>query len=97
MPDPRLLLNPRRTHHGAVTSATHPRPDSATGPASAIMLAPGLALCAVAVLIAMTVSHLVPVMSALLIAIVLGAALANTVALPSSVRPGVGFAAKRLL
>lgn len=97
MPDPRLLLNPIRTHHGAVTSTTRPRPDNATGPASAIMLAPGLALCAVAVLIAMTVSHLAPVMSALLIAIVLGAALANTVTLPSSVRPGVGFAAKRLL
>ncbi|MGX6510866.1 YeiH family protein [Rhodococcus sp. SJ-2] len=60
-------------------------------------LTPGLALCAVASAIAMAAGALVPALSPLLIAIVLGAVVANVVDLPQRVRPGLAFSAKRLL
>lgn len=59
--------------------------------------APGLAICAVAVTIAITVNRLLPGVSALIIAIVLGIALTNLVQLPDSVSPGITFASKKLL
>src|SRR5690625_1379484 len=58
---------------------------------------PGLAICAVAVTIAITVNRLLPGVSALIVAIVLGIALTNVVQLPDSVSPGITFAAKKLL
>lgn len=60
-------------------------------------LAPGLALCVVAVAIAMTVKTFVPVVSPLVVAIVAGIALTNLVRLPESTAPGITFAAKKLL
>ncbi|WP_286967729.1 MULTISPECIES: YeiH family protein [Arsenicicoccus] len=59
--------------------------------------APGLALCAVAVVLALLVNHLVPVVSPLLVAILLGAALANAWPLPAVLAPGLAVAAKPLL
>jgi Predicted membrane protein len=60
-------------------------------------LAPGLALSAVAVLLALVVGAALPTVSALLIAIVFGVILRNTVRLPSFLDAGLAFAAKRLL
>lgn len=60
-------------------------------------LLPGLALCGVAVLVSLGVQQLAPTVSPLLVAIVLGAALANLVSLPPTVQPGLTFSAKRLL
>ncbi|MGB3259127.1 MAG: putative sulfate exporter family transporter [Ornithinimicrobium sp.] len=60
-------------------------------------LVPGLLLCSAAVLISVLVNELVPVVSSLLVAIVLGVVLANTVPLPASTQAGLAFAAKRLL
>jgi uncharacterized integral membrane protein (TIGR00698 family) len=60
-------------------------------------LLPGVALCAVGTLLAMGVGRLFPTVSPLLVAIVLGALLANVVHLPATVRPGLTFSAKRLL
>lgn len=62
-----------------------------------LQLAPGLALCAGAVVLALVVRQFVPTMSPLLVAILVGALLANTVRLPRTVQPGLAFSAKRLL
>ncbi|MFD6893693.1 YeiH family protein [Rhodococcus sp. NPDC060086] len=64
---------------------------------AATALAPGLALCAAATAAAMGINALLPAVSPLLIAIVLGAVVANVVDLPQRVRPGLAFSAKRLL
>ena len=58
---------------------------------------PGLALAAVATLVALVINRWVPLASPLLIAIVLGAASANTGLVPQRARSGIGFAAKSLL
>lgn len=58
---------------------------------------PGLLLCAAAVAIAMTVNAALPAASPLIIAIVLGIAVTNTVRLPQSTAPGITLAAKKLL
>jgi len=60
-------------------------------------LLPGLAVCVTGTAIAMGVNRIVPTVSPLLIAIVLGAVLANTISLPARMRPGVQFSAKKLL
>lgn len=60
-------------------------------------LAPGLAVCGGATAIVLAVSRFVPTVSPLLIAIVLGAVAANVVSLPSRIKPGLTFSAKRLL
>lgn len=56
-----------------------------------------LALCAAATAAAMGINAFIPTVSPLLIAIVLGAVVANVVDLPQRVRPGLSFSAKRLL
>ncbi|MFB6610921.1 YeiH family protein [Agromyces sp. NPDC056379] len=60
-------------------------------------VAPGLGLAATGVAVSMAATFLLPGMSALLIAIVLGVLLRNTVPLPSRVEAGLAFAAKPLL
>ncbi|WP_098409115.1 YeiH family protein [Paramicrobacterium agarici] len=60
-------------------------------------LLPGLALCAVAVGVALAVNRLIPAVSALLIAIVLGVMLRNLVPLSTMFDAGLAFAAKKLL
>ncbi|MFD4367354.1 YeiH family protein [Rhodococcus sp. NPDC058521] len=60
-------------------------------------LLPGLLLCAGATGVALCVHDLVPSISPLLVAIVMGAALANIVRLPNRIEPGIEFSAKRLL
>ncbi len=60
-------------------------------------LLPGGALCLAAAGIAYVVHGLVPGVSPLIIAIVLGVALANLVRLPAVTTAGVGFSAKTLL
>jgi uncharacterized integral membrane protein (TIGR00698 family) len=66
-------------------------------PARSAALLPGLAVCGAATAVAVAINRVAPTASPLLVAIVLGAALANTVALPSAVAPGIQFSAKRLL
>ncbi len=58
---------------------------------------PGVAVAAVATAVAMGVGRLLPTVSPLLIAIVLGAVAANTVQLPATIRPGLTFSSKKLL
>lgn len=60
-------------------------------------LAPGLALSAAGVAASLGIGALVPTVSALLIAIVLGMLLRNLVPIPAAVEPGLAFAAKKLL
>ena len=60
-------------------------------------LLPGLALAGLATVVALAINHVVPTVSPLLIAILLGAVLANVMHLPDAVRPGLAVAAKRLL
>lgn len=56
--------------------------------------APGLLLCLVAVVIALAVNALLPSVSPLIVAIVLGIALTNAVRLPESTSPGIALASK---
>ncbi len=58
---------------------------------------PGLLLCAVAVVISMGINKLLPGVSALIVAIVLGITLTNVIRLPESTMPGITFASKKLL
>lgn len=58
---------------------------------------PGLLLCAVAVVISMGTNKLLPGVSALIVAIVLGITLTNVIRLPESTMPGITFASKKLL
>ncbi|WP_431898763.1 YeiH family protein [Nonomuraea sp. bgisy101] len=60
-------------------------------------LLPGLGLTAAAVVVALTVNRLVPVVSPAIVAVVLGAALANTVGVGAAFAPGVRFAARTVL
>lgn len=60
-------------------------------------LLPGLGLCTVAVAVALGTAVVLPGMSALLVAIVAGVLLRNTVRMPAAIEPGLAFAAKRLL
>ncbi|KAA0022171.1 YeiH family protein [Antrihabitans cavernicola] len=76
------------------------RQDKARGSRLATLtasLTPGLALCAIATAVAMAVNSVYSTASPLLIAIVLGAILANVVSLPQTVKPGLQFSAKKLL
>lgn len=58
---------------------------------------PGLVFCAAGMGVATVVASVLPGLSALLVAIVLGAVVANTMAVPALLAPGVGLAAKPVL
>jgi uncharacterized integral membrane protein (TIGR00698 family) len=60
-------------------------------------LVPGVALCALGATVALIAGQFTSAVSPLLIAIVAGAVLANTVSLPAKFQPGLAFSAKRLL
>jgi uncharacterized integral membrane protein (TIGR00698 family) len=60
-------------------------------------LAPGLALAASATTVVLVLGRVLPTVSPLLMAIVLGAIVSNVASLPAQVAPGLTFAAKRLL
>lgn len=60
-------------------------------------LIPGLVVVALAAAVSMVLGEYIPAVSPLLIAIVLGAVLANAVALPDRLAPGITFSAKKLL
>lgn len=62
-----------------------------------LQVAPGLGLAAVAVGIGLAVHMVLDGVSPLVIAVALGAVVANTVGIGAAVQPGVRFAAKRLL
>ncbi len=81
-PEPGLALRPDIVTEAAATPA---RPWA------------GLGLALVAGGVAFGASKLVPSLSPLLVAIVLGAVLANTVGVPAQFAPGMAVAAKRLL
>ena len=65
--------------------------------AALVRLAPGLGLAALAVGVGLAVHELVNDVSPLVVAVALGAITANTSGIGAAVRPGVKFAAKRLL
>lgn len=58
---------------------------------------PGLLLCLAAALVGMVINGVVPVVSALLVAIILGVIVGNVMEVPASWGPGVAFSAKPLL
>ncbi|GCB53970.1 UPF0324 membrane protein Cgl0015/cg0018 [Rhodococcus erythropolis] len=62
-----------------------------------VALVPGVALCALGATVALIAGQFTSAVSPLLIAIVAGAVLANTVSLPAKFQPGLAFSAKRLL
>jgi uncharacterized integral membrane protein (TIGR00698 family) len=64
---------------------------------SAVKLVPGLALAVAATAVALTLGHVLPTVSPLLIAIVLGAIGSNIATLPARFEPGLAFSARRLL
>lgn len=66
-------------------------------PATLRSISPGLALSAVAAAGALFVHSLMPSVSPLVVAIVLGIGLTNVVALPAVTAPGISVAAKKLL
>ncbi len=65
--------------------------------ASAARTLPGLGAVGACVAVAFAISHLIPSLSALVVAVVIGAVLANGGAVPAWSRDGADFAAKRLL
>ncbi|GAB3610887.1 putative sulfate exporter family transporter [Humibacter ginsengiterrae] len=87
---------------GAAASSPQPLGPRSGSTAAALWrgtlrVAPGLAVCAVAVAIALVVASVIPVLSATLIAIVLGVLVRNTLPVPSVLEAGLTFAAKKLL
>nr|WP_281249951.1 putative sulfate exporter family transporter [Nonomuraea jiangxiensis] len=76
--------------------ATPPSPARHT-PARTGTLWPGLALAAVAVVVAMLISRFVPVLSPAVVAVLSGAALANTVGIRERSKPGLAFVSRRVL
>lgn len=68
-----------------------------TRPSTWVELLPGLALVGAALLVAYGLAAAWGPVSPLILAVVLGAVLANTVGVPVRCRPGTAFAAKRLL
>ncbi|MCB1026801.1 MAG: putative sulfate exporter family transporter [Microthrixaceae bacterium] len=91
---PSAELNPLAHRLGAVTDSTPGRPgpgEPATG------LAPGLALVAASAAVASAAGALLPALSPLVAAVAIGAVLTNVGLVPDSARPGLQFAAKRLL
>lgn len=80
------------------TSTTDIEKPTKTPPAQVVRgLLPGLGLCAVAVAVALGVNHLLPAVSPLLIAIVIGMLLRNLTPLSPAFEPGLAFSAKKLL
>lgn len=91
---PSAELNPLAHRLGAVTDSTPGRPgpgEPATG------LAPGLAFVAASAAVASAAGALLPALSPLVAAVAIGAVLTNVGLVPDSARPGLQFAAKRLL
>ena len=60
-------------------------------------LLPGLAIAVLATAVAFAVSQAVPVISALLVAVLLGIALRNLGLIPAAAEPGLGFTGKTIL
>lgn len=83
------------------TEPVAPPPDPGSGGSASAgrggRLVPGLALAAGAAVVAVGVNRLVPTLSALLVAILLGVLAANVVRLPAAVQPGLAVAGKKLL
>lgn len=66
-------------------------------PSAIRRLGPGAALTLAAVAVATALAKLVPAMSALTVAVVLGVAVGNLPRLPASVRPGLAWSMRKLL
>ena len=77
-------------------AATTPRVSSPT-PSRTPSALPGLALALGVAILSMLVAPLLPGISALILAIVVGVVLANTVPLPRATAPGLAIASKKLL
>lgn len=103
MPDRRLLRTVRGAQSELVSSparqspAANPVPSTASRAARLRALAPGLGLALVAAGLSLALTLVLPTVSALLVAIVLGVACRNLLPLPAALDPGLAVAAKRLL
>lgn len=89
------------TDHCQLETAAVPRSNDTTvikaWISSATVLVPGLVLVAIGVAAAFTVTAFAPTVSPLVAAVGVGAVLTNIGLIPDSTRPGLQFAAKRLL
>lgn len=85
------IVRPMQEASNTPTDATAQTPSTATSPL------PGLLLCLTGGAVALGLNQLVPTVSALLIAIVLGTIIGNIWHVPASMRPGVAIAGKRIL
>jgi uncharacterized integral membrane protein (TIGR00698 family) len=85
-------------HAPGATPVGEPTSTALRGRLSAVVpLAPGLALSTAATALVLALSGFLPTVSPLLLAIVLGAIVGNTVDVSATIRPGLTFAAKRFL
>lgn len=94
--------NPKRMNSSIDTSSDGNLSSAATDQQRSLSnvvsgLVSGFALVASGTAGAMSISYFIPAVSPLLIAIVLGAVLANIVRLPPRIRPGLTFFSKRIL
>ncbi len=85
---------PTNTAPGGATTTLDRAPHT---PEKSASVWPGVLVCLAAALVALGVQQVVPGLSALLVAILLGVAASHLVRLPETVRPGVAVSAKRLL
>ncbi|MDO5735439.1 MAG: putative sulfate exporter family transporter [Propionibacteriaceae bacterium] len=79
------------------TQTGHPDKAPSSSPVVRTALAPGLLLCLAGGAVALVLNRIVPTVSALLFAIVLGAVVGNLWRVPVLFGPGVGVAGKRIL
>lgn len=81
------------TSESPVADPSAPMPRRQLGPA----WLPGLVFCLAGMALAALIGLVLPAVSTLLVAIVLGTAVANTVSVPALLSPGIYLAAKRVL
>ena len=86
---------PSTPSHTLSSGAAPLTPTPSTSPAPSIL--PGLALALGVAVVSMLVAPLLPGISALVLAIVVGVVLANVVPLPRAAAPGLAIASKKLL
>ncbi|MGJ6981094.1 YeiH family protein [Aestuariimicrobium soli] len=87
------------SQHLAPANGSQPTPSAAVGPAGDGRAEwwSGLVACLGAAALCLTLNAAVPAVSAMLVAVVLGALWRNLAPVPAVLEPGIGFAAKRVL
>lgn len=93
-------MNPRvhSAQQSSASTAPEPAPTGGTGaPSRFRLLLPGIAVAGAAGILSTFVAQLIPGMSALLLAIIVGIVVGNLVPLPAATAPGMTYSSKTLL